>query len=129
MTENRVVTGEELEALKPVLDKPYFIDWEIAAIYPYFIDISRFALVTDDKQEFNICEEAQNGFFNSYYEEMAKNPLFKVSREQYRMDMVIYMIGLGCVGSVFNSFQQGKAVKGLILKNMQSRKRKRMYWL
>ncbi len=70
-------------------DKTYFIDWEIAAIYPYFIDISRFALVTNEKQEFNICEEAQKGFFNSYYEEMVKNPLFKVSREQYRMDIVI----------------------------------------
>ncbi len=32
----------------------------------------------------------------------------------FAMDMVIYMLGIGCVGSVFNSFQQGKAVKGLI---------------
>ncbi|MBR2046878.1 MAG: aminoglycoside phosphotransferase family protein, partial [Agathobacter sp.] len=71
-------------------DKPWIIDWEIAGIYPYFLDLARFAYVfCSIDNDFFISDEAANTFVASYYEELKKNPNFGVDKKYFLYDVAI----------------------------------------
>lgn len=71
-------------------ERPWIIDWEIAGIYPYFLDLARFAYVfCSINNQFFISEEAAKTFINSYYEEMKKNPNFAINKNQFLYDVTI----------------------------------------
>ena len=70
--------------------RPWIIDWEIAGIYPYFLDLARFAYVfcsVDDA--FFISNESAEAFIDAYYNEMKKNPLFDMDKKQFLYDVAI----------------------------------------
>ena len=71
-------------------DKPWIIDWEIAGIYPYFLDLARFAYVfCSVDNAFFISNEAAKAFIDAYYEEMKKNPKFDIDKKQFLYDVAI----------------------------------------
>lgn len=70
-------------------DHPWIIDWETAGMYPYFLDLARFAFVTDQKDELYISKEAAMAFLKAYYETMKQNPKFKIEEKQYYLDVAI----------------------------------------
>ena len=70
--------------------QPWIIDWEIAGIYPYFLDLARFAYVfCSVDNDFFISSEAANAFVDSYYEELKKNPNFGIDKKQFLYDVAI----------------------------------------
>ena len=71
-------------------DRPWIIDWEIAGIYPYFLDLARFAYVfCSIDNQFFISDEAAKAFINAYYEEMKKNSFFYIDKQQFFYDVAI----------------------------------------
>ncbi len=71
-------------------DNPWIIDWEIAGIYPYFLDLARFAYVfCSIDNQFFISDEAAKAFIDAYYEEMKKNPLFVIEKRAFLYDVAI----------------------------------------
>jgi tRNA A-37 threonylcarbamoyl transferase component Bud32 len=71
-------------------DRPWMIDWEIAGIYPYFLDLARFAYVfCSVDNEFFISNQAGKAFIDAYYEEMKKNPKFDIDKKQFLYDVAI----------------------------------------
>lgn len=70
--------------------QPWMIDWEIAGIYPYFLDLARFAYVYCSIDEaFFISNESANAFIDAYYVEMKTNPIFHIEKEQFLYDVAI----------------------------------------
>lgn len=70
--------------------QPWMIDWEIAGIYPYFLDLARFAYVYCSIDEaFFISNESANAFIDAYYVEMKTNPMFHIEKEQFLYDVAI----------------------------------------
>ena len=67
---------------------PWIIDWDIAGIYPYFLDIARFAYVSDG-DSFYISKAAAEEFVSSYYKGMKTNPGFAVDEKTYKQDVAI----------------------------------------
>lgn len=75
-------------------DKPWFIDWEMAGIYPYFLDLARFAYIYYDVVgAFYISAESAEAFIEAYYEEMKKNSDFDIEKEQFLYDVAISAFG------------------------------------
>ena len=71
-------------------NQPWIIDWEIAGIYPYFLDLARFAYVfCSVENRFFISNEAAEVFTDAYYEEMKKNPSFTIDKKQFLYDVTI----------------------------------------
>lgn len=71
-------------------DKPWIIDWEIAGIYPYFLDLARFAYVfCSIDNQFFLSKESADTFVDAYYEEMKKNKFFNFGREWFLYDVTI----------------------------------------
>ena len=71
-------------------DKPWIIDWEIAGIYPYFLDLARFAYVfCSINNQFFISETSAKAFTEAYYEELNKNASFDVDKKQFLYDVTI----------------------------------------
>lgn len=71
-------------------ERPWIIDWEIAGVYPYFLDLARFAYVNiSELQTFFISKESAKAFLDAYYDEMIKNEVYTVSREDFDRDVVI----------------------------------------
>lgn len=71
-------------------NQPWIIDWEIAGIYPYFLDLARFAYVfCSVDNDFFISGEAANTFVDSYYKELKKNPNFGIDKKQFLYDVAI----------------------------------------
>lgn len=75
-----VILGEE---------KLWIIDWAEAGMFPYFLDLARFAFVDSGKCGFFVSHEAGMAFLEAYYQEMGKNPDFKINRKQFYMDAAI----------------------------------------
>ena len=49
-------------------ERPWIIDWEIAGVYPYFLDLARFAYVyCSIYNHFFVSNEAADEFINAYY--------------------------------------------------------------
>lgn len=67
---------------------PWIIDWEIAGMYPYFLDLARFAYVYC-MDAFFISKESAKAFLDAYYEKMCQNPSFVISREDFDQDVAI----------------------------------------
>lgn len=65
------------------------IDWEYADILPYFLDLGRFAFVYDMDNRFFISEEAAESFLKQYYQQMKKNPEFRISEKAFRVDVAV----------------------------------------
>lgn len=71
-------------------DGPWIIDWEIAGIYPYFLDLARFAYVfCSINNQFFISDASADAFITAYYEEMKKNATFDVDKKQFLYDVTI----------------------------------------
>ena len=71
-------------------DRPWIIDWEIAGIYPYFLDLARFAYVfCSINNQFFISDASADAFIKAYYEEMKKNSAFNVDKKQFLYDVTI----------------------------------------
>ena len=71
-------------------NRPWIIDWEIAGIYPYFLDLARFAYVfVSVYNQFFISKESADEFINAYFEEMKKNPKFGIDKKQFLYDIAI----------------------------------------
>lgn len=71
-------------------DNPWIIDWEIAGIYPYFLDLARFAYVfCSIDNQFFLSKESADTFVDAYYEEMKKNKFFNFGRERFLYDVTI----------------------------------------
>ena len=71
-------------------EKPWIIDWEIAGIYPYFLDLARFAYVfCSIDNQFFLSKESADAFIEAYYEEMKKNTFFYIDRKQFLFDVTI----------------------------------------
>lgn len=71
-------------------DRPWIIDWEIAGIYPYFLDLARFAYVfCSINNQFFISDASADAFITAYYEEMKKNSAFNVDKKQFLYDVTI----------------------------------------
>lgn len=69
-------------------EQVWIIDWEIAGMYPYFIDLARFSYVYC-MDEFFISKEAAKAFLDAYYEGMRQNKDFSISREIFDQDVAI----------------------------------------
>ncbi len=69
--------------------KPWIIDWATAGMFPYFLDLARFAFVDSGKCGFLIPYESGMAFLDAYYEEMWKNADFKINKKQFYMDVAI----------------------------------------
>lgn len=69
--------------------KPWIIDWATAGMFPYFLDLARFAFVDSGKCGFFISYESGMAFLDAYYKEMRKNTDFKIDQEQFYMDVAI----------------------------------------
>lgn len=70
--------------------QPWIIDWEIAGMYPYFLDLARFAYVyVNMDNKFFISNESADAFTKAYYEEMKKNSKFNVDEDRYKKDITI----------------------------------------
>lgn len=69
--------------------KPWIIDWATAGMFPYFLDLARFAFVESNKCGFLISEISARTFLEAYYEEMRKNADFKIGKQQFYMDVAI----------------------------------------
>lgn len=71
-------------------DRPWIIDWEIAGIYPYFLDLARFAYVfCSVDEQFFISKESAKAFIDAYYEELKKSPFFYIDKKQFKKDVAI----------------------------------------
>ncbi len=71
-------------------DQPWIIDWEIAGIYPYFLDLARFAYVfCSIEDQFFVSNASAKAFIDAYYEEMKKNPSFTIDKKQFLYDVAI----------------------------------------
>lgn len=69
-------------------NQPWIIDWEIAGIYPYFLDLARFAYVFSSiDNQFFISSASADAFIDAYYEEMKKNSFFTINKEQFLYDV------------------------------------------
>lgn len=82
---------DDLLPINIILGKqtPWIIDWATAGIFPYFLDLARFAFVTDGQGEFYISHESGMAFLDAYYEEMRKNSNFTTGKEQFYLDAAI----------------------------------------
>lgn len=70
-------------------EKITILDWATAGIFPYFLDLARFAFVHDGKGGFYISHEAGMTFLDGYYEEMRKNPGFSIDKKHFYQDVAI----------------------------------------
>lgn len=70
-------------------EKPWIIDWATAGMFPYFLDLARFAFVDSGKGGFYIPHESGMAFLDAYYEEMQKNPDFNMAQKQFHLDVAI----------------------------------------
>lgn len=70
-------------------EKVWIIDWATSGVYPYFLDLARFAFVTDGKDEFYISQESAMAFLDAYYEEMSQNPDFQMDKKRFYLDVAI----------------------------------------
>lgn len=71
-------------------NQPWIIDWEIAGIYPYFLDLARFAYVfCSIDNQFFLSKESADAFIDAYYEEMKENTVFNIDRKQFLYDVAI----------------------------------------
>lgn len=70
-------------------EKIWFIDWETSGILPYFLDLARFAFVTDGERHFYIPHDAGMAFLDAYYREMWENNDFYEDKEQFLRDVAI----------------------------------------
>ncbi len=70
-------------------NKPWIIDWEMAGIYPYFLDLARFSFIYNEKNELFIGKKARKAFLEDYYSEMYQNPSFSEDRETFYRDAAI----------------------------------------
>lgn len=71
-------------------DKICIIDWEMSGVYPYFIDLARFAYVfSDTANQFFISTESAKAFIDAYYDEMKKNSFFDIDRKQFMYDVTV----------------------------------------
>lgn len=69
--------------------KPWIIDWATAGMFPYFLDLARFAFVDGGECGFYIPYGSGMAFLDAYYEEMQKNADFKINRKQFYRDVAI----------------------------------------
>lgn len=69
--------------------KPWIIDWATAGMFPYFLDLARFAFVDSGECGFFISYESGIAFLNAYYEEMQKNSNFTIDKKQFYIDVAI----------------------------------------
>ena len=70
-------------------EKVYILDWETSGIVPYFLDLGRFAFVTDQDDSFYISHDSAMAFLDAYYEEMRKNPAFTATKEEFLRDVAV----------------------------------------
>ncbi len=70
-------------------ENAWLIDWTYAEILPYFLDLARFAFVTDQNDERYISDEAARAFFDAYYAEMSQNPSFRVEKKEFMRDVAV----------------------------------------
>lgn len=84
--------------------KPWIIDWATAGMFPYFLDLARFAFVDSGKCGFLISHESGMAFLDAYYEEMRKNPNFETDKKQFYMDVAISAF---CQYSMFLYYEDG----------------------
>lgn len=69
--------------------KVYILDWETSGIVPYFLDLGRFAFVTDQDNSFYISHSSAMAFLDAYYEEMRKNPAFTATKDEFLRDTAV----------------------------------------
>lgn len=69
--------------------KPWIIDWATAGMFPYFLDLARFAFVDSGKCGFFISYESGMAFLEAYYEEMQKDSNFTIDKKQFYIDVAI----------------------------------------
>lgn len=69
--------------------KPWIIDWATTGIYPYFLDLARFAFVYSPKDGFYISNGSAMAFLDAYYDEMRKNLKFSMDRKRFYQDVAI----------------------------------------
>ncbi len=69
--------------------RPWIIDWATAGIFPYFLDLARFAFVDGGTCGFYIPHASAMAFLDAYYEEMRKNADFKIDKKQFYVDVAI----------------------------------------
>ncbi len=67
----------------------WLIDWTYAEMLPYFLDLGRFAFVTDENGERFLSDEAAAAFFDAYYAAMSNNPSFKMEKRDFLLDAAI----------------------------------------
>ena len=82
---------DDLLPINVLLDweQVWIIDWATAGIFPYFLDLARFAFVHSGKGGFYISHEAGMAFLDGYYAGMRKNAGFSVDRRQFYQDVAI----------------------------------------
>jgi len=82
---------DDLLPINVILGKqrPWIIDWATAGVFPYFLDLARFAFVDNGKEGFFIPYESGMAFLDAYYEEMRKNAGFKIHKKQFYTDAAI----------------------------------------
>ncbi|MCD7745535.1 MAG: phosphotransferase [Lachnospiraceae bacterium] len=87
----RSLVHDDLLPINVLLDgeNVWLIDWTYAEILPYFLDLARFAFVTDQKDERYISDEAARAFLDAYYAEMSQNPVFGMDKKEFQRDVAV----------------------------------------
>lgn len=84
--------------------KPWIIDWATAGMFPYFLDLARFAFVDSGKCGFFISYKSGMAFLDAYYEEMQKDSNFTIDKKQFYIDVAISAF---CQYSMFLYYEDG----------------------
>lgn len=84
------------------------IDWTYADILPYFLDLGRFAFVGYEEGKLYIPAESAKAFLEAYYEEMSKNSLFEIRKQEFLCDVAISAF---CQYSMFVYYENEEKVR------------------
>ncbi|MCD7848221.1 MAG: aminoglycoside phosphotransferase family protein [Oscillospiraceae bacterium] len=106
----RTLVHDDFLPINALLDgrTAWLIDWTYADILPYFLDLGRFSFVGYKDGKRYISPESAKAFLRTYYEEMSKNPLFTVDRQDFQQDITISAF---CQYSMFVYYKDEEKVK------------------
>ena len=68
---------------------PVIIDWATTGVYPYFLDLARFAYVHSDSVGPLLPARSAEAFLAAYYEGMKLSPAFDLDMGTFRRDVTI----------------------------------------
>ena len=105
----RTLVHDDLLPLNVLVDGTQIriIDWETAEIFPYFLDLARFAFV-GGKDSFYISHDSATAFLNAYYEEMQEKSAFSFTKQAFLRDVAVSAF---CQYAMFLSYANAETIE------------------